>query len=91
MGSIRQAAIWSKAFLYLKPAGETVNEPGEFANTVDSILCNITDMAFAKEWEHMMLTHAVDFDVTHDYHVVAFLMKYRGLYDISGVLLVSLH
>src|SRR3990172_70647 len=67
-------------FLDLQPAGEEIDNPRYFLKAHYLSVWQIGDMRLAKEWQHVMLAQAVEFDVAHDHHLVVLLVE-DGIVD----------
>lgn len=49
--------LGGEPLLYLQPATESFNNPGDLAETGNMAVRNISNMCFAEEREHMMFAH----------------------------------
>ena len=50
--------LFGHTFLDLQTAGEHIHDPGDFAQTQDLFLGNVTDVAFAEKRQHVMFAKA---------------------------------
>ena len=46
-------------------------------------------MCLAKKWQHMMLTHAIEFNIFDNYHVIIFDVKNSLIDQLIGINPVS--
>ena len=77
--------------LHLEPTRVAVHQTGQLAHAVHLVPGDVPDVALAEEGEHVVLAHAVEFDVPHNDHMVALFLEDRAPQDRGGVLLVALH
>ncbi len=69
-----------EALLYLETAGEAIDKTRQLADAEDLAARDVADVATAVERQHVVFAEAVDFDVPHDDHVVAFFVE-NGVAD----------
>ena len=68
--------LLGEALLYLEPPRIAVHQTRQFADAIDLSFGNISDVASAEEGKHVMFAKAVNLNVAHNYHVVAFFVEY---------------
>ena len=64
-----------EALLYLETACEAIDKTCQLADAKDFASRDVADVATAVERQHVVFAKAVDFDVLHDDHVVAFFVE----------------
>ena len=67
--------LLGEAFLDLEASCEAIDETRQLADAKYLSTRNIADMATAVERQHVVFAEAIDFDVLHDDHVVAFFVE----------------
>jgi hypothetical protein len=63
-----------ETLLDLRPTGQHLHEPCDFADTENPALGNVADVSDAMEGQKMMFTEGSEGDVSHDDHLMVVLI-----------------
>ena len=78
-----------EAFLNLKTAGESLYDPGDFAQPHDPAFGDISHVSFSVKGEEMVLTKGIQPDILDDHHFVVFFVEKRRIEDFQGILPIT--
>ena len=77
-----------QVFLNLQTAGVHVDDAGKLGQAQYLASGQVGNVALADERQHMVLTHAVEFDILNHDHFIHGRFEYRIVHQVAKVLLV---
>ena len=78
-----------EAFLYLETACEAIDKTSQLADAKHLAARNVADVATSVERQHVVFAEAIDFDVLHDDHVVAFFVEDGIADDVVRICVIA--
>ena len=79
----------SKALLHLQTTSKDIHNTRDLAESRYIFIGDVTNMSFAKERQHMMLTHGKEVNIFYNYHLPIFLTEHGRAQYLLGVFSVS--
>ena len=82
--------LMGEPLLHLQAPRKDVNHPCDLAEPNNVFIRNVCHMCTSYEWQHMVFTHGVQFNVFDNDHLTAGLFEHGAAYHCFCVLSVSL-